>query len=85
MAGMWGSFYWDWTIFLLIPGIIVALWAQSKVNRAYDTYTKIPVLSGMSGSEAAFRILSGGRHRRRASRRGGRTAYGQLQPAQAGR
>jgi hypothetical protein len=58
MNGMWSGFYWDWTIFLIIPGIIIALWAQSKVNRAYDMYSKIPVLSGMSGSEAAVRILS---------------------------
>jgi Zn-dependent membrane protease YugP len=58
MNGYWGHFYWDWTMFLIIPGIIIALWAQWKVNRAYDMYSKIPVLSGLSGSEAAFRILS---------------------------
>jgi Zn-dependent membrane protease YugP len=58
MNGYWGSFYWDWTIFLIIPGIIVALWAQSRVNRAYDMYSKIPVLSGISGSQMAFRILN---------------------------
>jgi uncharacterized protein len=58
MTGIWSHFYWDWTIFLIIPGIIVAMWAQSKVNRAYDMYSKIPVLSEISGSEAAWRILS---------------------------
>jgi Zn-dependent membrane protease YugP len=58
MYGMWGGFYWDWTMFLIIPGIIAAMWAQSRVNRAYRMYSKIPVLCGMSGSEAAFRILS---------------------------
>lgn len=59
MTGMWGGFYWDWTIFLIIPGIIAAMWAQSRVNRAFSMYSQVPVLSGMSGSEAAFRILSG--------------------------
>jgi len=58
MYGYWGSFYWDWTMFLIIPGIIVALWAQSRVNRAYATYSKIPVLSGVTGSQMAFRILT---------------------------
>ena len=58
MNGYWGSFYWDWTIFLLIPGIIVAIWAQSRVNRAYGIYSKLPVLSGISGSQMAFRILT---------------------------
>ncbi len=60
MNGYWGSFYWDWTIFLIIPGIIIALWAQSRVNRAYATYSKIPVLSGISGSQMAFRIMTDG-------------------------
>jgi Zn-dependent membrane protease YugP len=58
MYGYWGSFYWDWTIFLIIPGIIVAIWAQSRVRRAYSMYSKIPVLSGVSGSQMAFRILT---------------------------
>ncbi len=51
-------YYMDWTIFLIIPGIIVAMWAQSKVNRAYQTYLKIPVMSGITGREAASRILA---------------------------
>ena len=38
-------FYWDWTMLLMIPGIIVAIWAQSKVNHAYTTYSKMPVMS----------------------------------------
>jgi Zn-dependent membrane protease YugP len=50
-------FYWDWTILLIIPGIIVAIWAQSKVNRAYGTYSRMPVMSGITGREMAARIL----------------------------
>ncbi len=50
-------FYWDWTMLLLIPGIIVAIWAQSKVNRTYTTYSKMPVMSGITGREMASRIL----------------------------
>lgn len=53
-------FYWDWTILLIIPGIIVAIWAQSKVNRAYGTYSKMPVTSGITGREMAARILHAG-------------------------
>lgn len=59
MTGIWSHLYWDWSILLIIPGIIVAMWAQSRVNRAYAMYAKIPLLSGMSGSQTAFRILSG--------------------------
>lgn len=50
-------FYWDWTMLLMIPGIIVAIWAQSKVNSAYNTYSKLPVMSGITGREMASRIL----------------------------
>ncbi len=52
------NYYVDWTMLLIIPGIIVAMWAQSKVNRAYQLYSKIPVRSGVTGREAAARILA---------------------------
>lgn len=51
-------YYMDWTIFLIIPGIIVALWAQTKVNRAYAIYSKQPVRIGITGRETASRILA---------------------------
>ena len=52
------NYYVDWTMLLIIPGIIVAMWAQSKVNRAYQLYSKMPVRSGVTGREAAARILA---------------------------
>lgn len=52
------NYYVDWTMLLIIPGIIVAMWAQSKVNRAYQLYSKIPVRSDVTGREAAARILA---------------------------
>jgi uncharacterized protein len=57
---MYLPYYLDWTILLIIPGIIVAIWAQTKVNKAYRTYSKIPVASGITGREAAQRILDSG-------------------------
>ena len=54
---MYSYFYWDWTMLLMIPGVIVAIWAQSRVNRAYNTYSKMPVMSGVTGREIASRIL----------------------------
>lgn len=27
-------FFWDWTYLLLIPGLILGIWAQAKVNGA---------------------------------------------------
>lgn len=50
-------FYFDWTFLLIIPGVIVAIWAQTKVTKAYNTYSKIRVASGISGREISRRIL----------------------------
>ncbi len=45
--------------FLMIPAIVMALWAQARVKSAYAKYSKIGTRSGMTGAEAAQRILSG--------------------------
>lgn len=55
---MYFPFVWDWTFLLIIPGIIVAIWAQSKINRAYSTYEKMPTANGLTGRETARRILA---------------------------
>lgn len=60
MLDYFSFLYLDWTILLIIPGIIVGIWAQSKVTRAYKTYSNIGVLSGISGRETAARILAAG-------------------------
>lgn len=48
----------DVTIFLLIPGMIFAAYAQFQVSTAYKAYSKIPTKNGISGSEAARRLLN---------------------------
>jgi len=50
--------YMDSTFLLLIPGILLALWAQAKVKSAYATYSQVP--SGYRGTaaQAAARILA---------------------------
>ena len=45
---------------MIIPGLIVAIWAQSKISRAYNTYSKMGVSSGITGRETAMRVLSEG-------------------------
>lgn len=50
-------FYFDWTMILMLPGLLLGLWAQSKVNSTYQKYSRVPVRSGMTASEAAERIL----------------------------
>ena len=49
--------FYDSSMLLLIPALLLALWAQSRVKATYAKYDKVPIRSGMSGAEAALRIL----------------------------
>lgn len=49
--------FYDPTIILLIPVALFTMWAQFKVNSAYRKYADVPVRSGITGAEAARRIM----------------------------
>jgi Zn-dependent membrane protease YugP len=51
-------FYFDplWLVFA-IPGLLLGIWAQVKLSHAYGKYSKVAVESGMTGAQAARRIL----------------------------
>lgn len=51
------GFYYDPTYILLIPAIILTLFAQSKVKSAYRKYSGVPNHRGITGMQAARRIL----------------------------
>ena len=50
-------FMFDGTIILLLPCIALALYAQAKVRSAYTKYSKIGSAAGITGAEAARRLL----------------------------
>lgn len=47
-------------LYLFLIGVPLAfgLWAQFRVSSAFKTYREVPVLSGVTGAEAARRILA---------------------------
>jgi len=47
----------DWTIILIIPSLILALWAQSKVTRNFAKYSEVKSRKGMTGAAVAAQIL----------------------------
>lgn len=53
-------FYYDWTILLLIPGLILGLWAQSRVKSAYSKYSKVFTQRGMPAQDVARMLLNSG-------------------------
>lgn len=52
-----GFFFWDPTMILLIPAIIMGIWAQSRVRSAFKKYSKIRAASGWTGAQAARYLL----------------------------
>jgi Zn-dependent membrane protease YugP len=45
---------------ILAPGILLALWAQWRVQSAYSQASQIPAASGLAGAEAADQLLRRG-------------------------
>ena len=50
-------FFWDPTMILLIPAIILAIWAQMRVSSTYAKYSKISSARGATGAETAKFLL----------------------------
>ena len=53
-------FFWDWTVIILIPGLLLSLIAQLMVSSAYSKYSSIPAMCGITGRQAAEQILRQG-------------------------
>lgn len=51
------GFYFDPTYWLVLIGAILCLYAQARVSSAYSKYAKVRSRSGMTGAQAAQRIL----------------------------
>ena len=50
-------YYYDPTVLLLIPGLILALYAQFKVSSTYARYKKVHSGTGLTGAQIARQIL----------------------------
>ncbi|MDD4461991.1 MAG: zinc metallopeptidase [Eubacteriales bacterium] len=59
LYGGYGLFYgFDiYYLILVIPTLLISLWAQAKVKRTFHTYSQQAAVSGMTGRTAAERII----------------------------
>ena len=55
MYGYYG-YGFDYLIYIL-PGLLLALYAQAKINSAYSKYLRVDSNTGLTGSDVARRIL----------------------------
>lgn len=56
--GGFGYGYMDWTYALVLIGAVLCMIASAKVNSTYRKYARVRSMSGMTGAEAAQRILN---------------------------
>ena len=54
---LFGLFWGDWTILVLIPAMIFAFYAQIKVKSTFEKYAKVHNRRGITGADAARRVL----------------------------
>lgn len=54
---MFFPMYYDPTYFLVLIGVVLSLLAQSKVKSTFAKYSRVRNMRGMTGAEAAQRIL----------------------------
>ncbi len=58
MIGYGYGYYMDWTYILVLIGAVLCMAAGAKVNSTYRKYARVRSMSGMTGAEAAQRILN---------------------------
>lgn len=57
----YGYYYYpmfDPTYLLVLIGVVISLWASGKVKTTYAKYSRVRSMSGMTGAQAAERILN---------------------------
>lgn len=51
-------FYYDWTMLLLIPGLLLGMWAQYKVQSSFQKYQRVHARTGKTAQEIARLLLN---------------------------
>lgn len=52
-------FFYDSTYILVLIGAVLSIWASARVNSTFQKYSRVRSYSGLTGAEAARRILHG--------------------------
>ena len=50
--------FFDWTYLLIVPALILAFWAQSRVQGTYARFARIRAANGMTGRQMAQAIMT---------------------------
>ncbi len=55
---MYYPFYFDRTMLILLPALLISFWAQSKINSTYNKYKNVRTLNGYTGEQVARMMLN---------------------------
>ena len=55
---LFGWFYFDWTVLIVLPALVFSIWAQMNVSSTFDKYSKIRTKRGYTGADVARRVLN---------------------------
>ncbi|MBP0000720.1 MAG: zinc metallopeptidase [Cyanobacteria bacterium SID2] len=50
--------FFHWSVIVLIPGILLMMWAQAQIRGTYERYSQVQSSLGMTGEEVARAILN---------------------------
>jgi Zn-dependent membrane protease YugP len=50
--------FWDPTMIIILPGLLIAMYAQFQVQSAYQKYARINSSSGTTGKQVAMQLLA---------------------------
>ncbi|MCE5252792.1 MAG: zinc metallopeptidase, partial [Actinomycetia bacterium] len=48
---------WIWSIVLLVPALILGIYAQVKVSSSFNRYSQVPSARGLTGAQGARMVL----------------------------
>ena len=51
-------FYFDWTMLLALPGLLLGLWAQMKVKSSFAKYSQVYSRRGIRAEDVSRDLLS---------------------------
>jgi Zn-dependent membrane protease YugP len=52
-------YFWYWDLILLVPAIVLGIYAQAKVKSSFNKYSRVASSRGLTGADAARLLLEG--------------------------
>jgi hypothetical protein len=50
-------YFWYWSLILLVPALVLGIYAQAKVSSSFNRYSQVPSARGLTGAQGARLLL----------------------------